>query len=246
MDMILLDWTRMGRSYCLAGAVLEGGRWRVVRPLLYKHRDAPVRNVGWSAYLLDGHQRWEVFELVRPEPAPPEGPHLEDLWVRDLRPRRRLASPAQRRAILEATVPPSGEPLFGLPLATTRTGAYLTPGEGQRSLTTVIVPGDRLVFHAAHRLGAAEVDLRVELSVELPFDALTGKQLMVKDHHLLNRAAAAAKDPEGQTQALTEAVRQMGERVAVRLGLSRGFQSGVTLLCWLMADGFFSLADPQS
>ena len=25
MEMILLDWTRMGKSYCLAGAVLEGG-----------------------------------------------------------------------------------------------------------------------------------------------------------------------------------------------------------------------------
>jgi hypothetical protein len=245
MDMILLDWTRMGRSYCLAGAVLEGGRWRVVRPLLYKHRDAPVRNVGWSAYLLDGHFRWEVFELVRPEPATPEAPHLEDLWVRVLRPRRRLASPAQRQAILEATVPPSGEPLFGVPLATTRTGAYLTPGAGQRSLATVMVPGDQLVFHAAHRLGAAEADLRVELS--LP--ELEGKQLMVKDHHLLNRVAAAATEPEGQARALTEAVRQMGEWVAVRLGLTRPFQATEGRgpgLCWLMADGFFSLTDPQS
>ncbi|HXG11727.1 MAG TPA: 3-oxoacyl-[acyl-carrier-protein] synthase III C-terminal domain-containing protein [Gemmataceae bacterium] len=33
MDMILLDWTRMGKSYCLAGVVAERGRYRVVRPL---------------------------------------------------------------------------------------------------------------------------------------------------------------------------------------------------------------------
>ena len=25
MEMILLDWTRMGKTYCLAGAVLEKG-----------------------------------------------------------------------------------------------------------------------------------------------------------------------------------------------------------------------------
>jgi hypothetical protein len=243
MDMILLDWTRMGRSYCLAGVVQDRGGWRVVRPLLFKHRDAPVRNVGWSAYLLDGYQRWEFFELVRPEPALPEAPHVEDVWVRGLRPRGRLASPAQRRAILEATVPPATEPLFGAPLAATRTGAYLPPGTGQRSLTTVIVPGNRLVFHACQRQGA-EPDLRVEV----PLPELEGKQLMVKDHHLLGRVTAAAAEPEGQARALTEAVRQMGERVAVRLGLTRPFQVSEGRgpgLCWLMADGFFSLADPQ-
>jgi hypothetical protein len=242
--MILLDWTRIGRSYCLAGVVQERGGWRVVRPLLYKHRDAPVRNVGWSAYLLDGHQRWEVFELVRPEPATPEPPHVEDLWVRALRPRRRLASPAQRRAILEATVPPADQPLFGATLAGTRTGAYLPPGTGQRSLATVMVPGDGLVFHACQRLGAAEPDLRVEL----PLPGLEGKQLVVKDHHLLQRVTSVAAEPEGQARVLTEAARQMGEWVAVRLGLTRSFQATEgrgSGLCWLMADGFFSLADPQ-
>ena len=64
MDMILLDWTRMGRSYCLAGAVLEKGDWRIVRPLPMKHRAAPVRNIGWSPFLFDGHARWEIFELI--------------------------------------------------------------------------------------------------------------------------------------------------------------------------------------
>ena len=59
MEMILLDWTRMGRSYCLAGAVTEGGHFRTVRPLFRKHQQPPVRNAGWSAYLFDGHARWE-------------------------------------------------------------------------------------------------------------------------------------------------------------------------------------------
>lgn len=46
MDMILCDWTRMGRSYCLAGAVASGSGWTMVRPILHKHAQAPVRNVG--------------------------------------------------------------------------------------------------------------------------------------------------------------------------------------------------------
>ena len=44
----------------------------------------------------------------------------------------------------------------------------------------------------------------------------------------------------------TDAVQQMGDPVAVRLGLSRAFQGGAgNAACWLMADGFFSLKDPQ-
>src|SRR5258707_13552008 len=124
MDMILLDWTRMGRSYCLAGVVAEGRSFRVVRPLPRKVQDVPVRNVGWSAYLLDGHARWEIFELVGAVPAAPEPPHVEDVWVRELRPRRRSASPQLRRDILAATAVPPPHPSFGVPLSTPRATAY--------------------------------------------------------------------------------------------------------------------------
>src|SRR5438045_3182384 len=48
VDMILLDWTRMGRSYCLAGAVAQRDGFQIVRPLYFKYRESPVRNVGWS------------------------------------------------------------------------------------------------------------------------------------------------------------------------------------------------------
>jgi hypothetical protein len=51
--MILLDWTRMGKTYCLAGVVVEGQFVRTVRPLLAKYRDAQVRNGGWSPFLID-------------------------------------------------------------------------------------------------------------------------------------------------------------------------------------------------
>src|SRR6266404_35831 len=104
--MILLDWTRMARTYCLAGAVYQDRQWRIVRPLLTKFREGTVRNVGWSAYLMDGHTRWEMMELIGPLPAAPEPPHLEDLWVRAMRSRRSSASPEQRRAILAATAVP--------------------------------------------------------------------------------------------------------------------------------------------
>jgi hypothetical protein len=244
MDLILLDWTRMGRCYCLAGAVVEGNFVRTVRPLLGKFRDAPVRNVGWSPYLLDGHQRWEVFELVGPETADPQPPHVEDVWVRSLRPRRSTAPPEQRRAILQSLAARPGEVIFGTPLQTTRASAYLRPGSGQRSLATLIVPSVQIAFSATRREGAPEADVRVTVGV-LP---LADRPLPLKDHHLLLRAERAAPDLNGQVQALTRAVRGMGERVALRLGVSRPFQASTQRgpgLCWLMVDGLFSLADPQ-
>jgi hypothetical protein len=73
------------------------------------------------------------------------------------------------------------------------------------------------------------------------------RSLPVKDHHLLSRAEAAAKTIEGRLAEMTRLVRAMGDRVAVRLGLTRPFQpeAGGAELCWLMADGFFSFSDPQ-
>jgi hypothetical protein len=244
MDMVLLDWTRMGKGYCLAGTVGGGGSYRVVRPLQLKLRGAPVRNVPWSAYLLDGHSRWEVFELVGPLPTPAEPPHVEDLWVRAIRPRRRLAEPAECRAILAATRVRPDEELFGTPLATTRASAHLLPGKGCRSLTTLDVPADRIAFSAAQRVGAADSDVRVTL----PLPGVGDRALPVKDHHLLLRAERAAPALDGRAHALTEVVRQLGPTVAVRLGLSRPFEGNAgraPAACWLMADGFFSAADPQ-
>jgi hypothetical protein len=46
MDMILLDWTRMGQAYCVAGAVGEHNGFRIVRPMLTHPRSTPVRNTG--------------------------------------------------------------------------------------------------------------------------------------------------------------------------------------------------------
>jgi len=221
VDMILLDWTRMGKLYCLAGAVAEKGAVRIVRPLLLKHHDAPVRNVGWSAYLLDGHSRWEVFELLGPQTAQPEPPHLEDLWVRAIRSRGRLASPGQRREILAATVTEPDDAAFGAPLGNTRASLFLAPGTGQRSLTTLAVPAKQIQFTASQREGVDEPDYRVHLQVP----ALGDRWLPVKDHHLLCRAERAAADLPGRIKLLDQAVQQMGELVAVRLGLTRPFQS---------------------
>lgn len=57
MDMVLLDWTRMGKTYCLAGVVQHDGQLRVVRPLPITRRAEAVRNIGWSPFLMDGHSR---------------------------------------------------------------------------------------------------------------------------------------------------------------------------------------------
>jgi hypothetical protein len=242
--MILLDWTRMGKSYCLAGAVVEHGTYRIVRPLLLRGRDAPDRKVGWSAYLLDGHCRWEVFELIGVRSTPPEPPHLEDLWVRAMKPRRRLATPAERRAILDATAGHPEEPLFGAPLVNTHAAAHLARGTGNRSLVTVAVPAGKIVFSASRREGSAETDIRVTM----PVPGAGERQLPVKDHHLLGRAEQASSQVDGQLRVLRQAVDQMGETVAVRLGLSRAYQGNpgrAPAVCWLMADGFFSWSDPQ-
>lgn len=244
MDMILLDWTRMGRSYCLAGVVDQEGPVRVVRPLLTKFQQATVRNVGWSPYLLDGHSRWETFELVGPVPADPQAPHFEDLWVRGLKPRGLFAPPDKRRSILEATAAKAEESIFGGPLILTRSAAYLQPGTGQRSLATVLMPTDGISFHASQREGAEGTDIRVAFR-----ESCFGERwLPVKDHFLLGKAERAAADLNGQVRTLNQLVRHMGSRVAVRLGLSRAFPSVAgrsSPFCWIMVDGFFSLDDPQ-
>jgi hypothetical protein len=215
-----------------------------VRPLLAQHRDAPVRNVGWSPFLMDGHSRWEVFELIHPAPADPQPPHLEDIRVHSLRPRRSFAAPAQRRAILEATLAPTGRPFFGTEMMTTRSAAYLRPGSGDRSLASIVVPAQQISFTASLREGTAAPDYRVTLGAP----GLEGRMLPVKDHFLLQRAELASPNLDAQARAMTLAVRQMGSQVVVRLGLSRAFQGTATRstgVCWLLADGFFSFNDPQ-
>jgi hypothetical protein len=242
--MVLLDWTRMGKVYCLAGVVFQGGRYRVVRPLHLRGRTAAERNTGWSPFLYDRHRRWEVLQLVDAVAADGQAPHLEDLWVRELRATGRVASPDQRRAILQSTISPDGEPPFGAPLVLTRAGAYLLPGNGGRSLATVVVRADTLCFSASQRQGSPEPDFRVTLSAP----GLEDRTLPVKDHWLLRTAEQQASDLGGSAEALGRLVRAMGERVAVRLGLTRAFGATSSRgegMCWLMADGFFSLTDPQ-
>src|SRR5262245_2699405 len=125
--MILLDWTRMGQTYCLAGVVREGGSYRVVRPLPRQARAAACPNVGWSPFLVEGMTRWQEVVLVGPTLAEVRPPHVEDLCVRQLRPRPLLAAPEERRAILRATAWPD---LFGHPLTLHRGTASLPPGVG--------------------------------------------------------------------------------------------------------------------
>src|SRR6266568_1478050 len=165
MEMVLLDWTRMGKAFCLAGAVAQDGGYRIIRPLLANNRNAAARNIGWPAYLLNGRSRWEMFELIGTEPAEPQAPHREDCWVRSLRPRNQSTSRKERQAILEATAPKVGDSLFGAPLLPARIAAFLPPGTGQRSLTTMVLPSDEISFSFSQREGAPGPDIRVMLPV---------------------------------------------------------------------------------
>jgi hypothetical protein len=117
MEMILLDWTRMGRSYCLAGVVAETGGLRTVRSLLAVFRDAPVGNVGWSPFLIDGHQALGGLRAGRSRGR--SGPAAA--------PGRRLGALAAAAAALGASGTAAarpGECIFGTPLITTRASAY--------------------------------------------------------------------------------------------------------------------------
>jgi hypothetical protein len=234
----------MGKAYCLAGAVAERGTYRIVRPVWAKGRQKTDPMAGWSAFLLDGHTRSEVFELVGPYTGPAVPPHVEDLWVRNLKPHRRLASAAERREILSATRSRPGEPLFGEPLSSTLTAAYLRPGTGRRSLATVVVPSAGLAFSGHWRGTEAEPDIRVQL----PLGEFADRRLPVKDHHLLRMVEQAGADLRGRIRLLHQAIRRMGPSVAVRLGLSRPYAPRPDCgagYCWLMADGFYSFSDPQ-
>jgi hypothetical protein len=245
VDVILVDWTRMGRSYCLAGAVVQGGQIRIVRPMPARARNATNPNIGWSPYLMDGHSRWEVFEMVQPKPISAVRPHLEDVSVQALRSRKQLATAPQRRAILRATLAPPDQSLFGAELSHSVSACYLEAGAGERSLTTLLVPSSEIQFTALWRDGATEPDYRVRLP--LPGFS-TPPILPVKDHFLLVRAEKESTDLDVRLRVLRDVVRQMGEQIAVRLGLSRSFQAadGQPGRCWLMADGFFSAEDPQA
>jgi hypothetical protein len=244
MDMILLDWTRMGRTYCVTGAVHVNGLLRILRPLPRSQRDAPVRNTGWSPFQLDGHSRWEMFEVIAPEPATPQAPHLEDAWVISLRSRRGLAAPAQRRAVLQATLVPEGQLLFGVPLRKDKQKGYLLPSEGLRSLTSLAVRQQQIELFVERTVYKPDATYRVRLHVKDLDDLI----IPFKDHFLLNSAERASPTDTGRLQALKFALAQMGETVIVRLGVSRpyAFEGSSRLpVCWLMADGFFSAQDPQ-
>jgi hypothetical protein len=244
VEFILLDWTRMGRQYCLAGAVVQAGQYRIVRPLPARSKDSPFPNQGWSAFLMDGHARWEVFVLERPEPARAVAPHLEDTWVHSLKPSRRHATRDERRAVLQATLTPAGKAIFGSALTHGYSGSFTEPGTGERSLASLVLPSSEVQFTALWRDGSEQPDVRVSL----PLPEAGRRILPVKDHFLLSRAEKESSDIDEQLKCLAATVRSMGSEIVVRLGLSRPFASsaGQPGKCWLMADGFFSLDDPQS
>lgn len=243
--MILVDWTRLGKSYCLAGAVEEGGSFRIVRPLLPTPAGSSWPNSGWSAYLMDGRRRWEMLDMIGPMPAPAKPPHTEDVWVRDLKPTGLSAAAETRREILSATVCHDCNELFNAPLQVNRQSAFLCASAGTRSLATIVVAAEQIEFSIVWFDGQAEPDLRARL----PVPGLGSRVLAVKDHHLLCRVEAACPRYEHRVGDLTDRIRAMGPTVAVRLGLSRPYSGGgkdKPAVCWLMADGFFSLENPQA
>jgi hypothetical protein len=196
---------------------MENGVYRILRPLPARSRTAATSKVGWSPFLIDGHARWDVFELLGPQLADCQVPHLEDVWVRGLKPRNFSASPEMRRTILQATLAESGQPLFGEPLQMTRSGAYLLPGTRNRSLATVLLLGKHITFHGCRRSGAEGADIRVELNL----GGLGGRQLPVKDHHLLVHAERSGPTLDGQLQgiraAVSQVVRQQDGRIEVAM-----------------------------
>jgi len=198
----------------------------------------------WSSGQLGKFERWDIVELVGPKQAEAEPPHIEDVWVQALYVTGKSVPLESRSTILRETCVHEFKPYFGVPLQQTHTSAYLRPGTGERSLVTAIMPSYEIHFEASRREGADEADVRVRL--KLP--GVGVKLLPVKDHYLLCQAErTAGLDPGQLAKALRLAVDEMGKTVAVRLGLSRGFDPGRgERRCWLMADGFFSAEELPS
>ena len=65
MEMILVDWTRMGKTFCVAGVVAEGPGWRTVRPLPATGARAGTGGRGGLSGVLD-------TLLYGPKSAPPQ------------------------------------------------------------------------------------------------------------------------------------------------------------------------------
>ena len=185
MDMILCDWTRMGRTYCLAGAVFSAG--------------LDLRSAGAAHAPGSGPQRRLVavpagrslplgnVRAVGATTPPPEPPHVEDRWVRSLR-RWALATPAERRAVLLAGTRPCGKPFWRpvFPLGDGEPGS----GDGERSLVTVVVDRRSLSFTGVTRQGRAGPDYRATLDVP----GLGTRRLPVVDHGLLRTAEVAGTE----------------------------------------------------
>jgi len=131
-----------------------------------------------------------------------------------------------------------------VPLRRDKQKAYLLPSEGSRSLTSVAVRQKQIEMLVERRDYKPDANYRVRLHVP----ELEGLVIPFKDHFLLRRAEEAAPTDAGRLDALKAAVARMGEPVLVRVGVSRPYAhpgSSSLPVCWLMADGFFSLSDPQ-
>src|SRR5438034_10506500 len=61
MEMVLLDWTRMGRSFCVAGAAFPDTHYRLVRPLWANTGQAPVGRVRSTASRLERPVGWDIL-----------------------------------------------------------------------------------------------------------------------------------------------------------------------------------------
>jgi hypothetical protein len=106
-----------------------------------------------------------------------------------------------------------------------------------------VTPAEQIRFRTSQRAGgSAETSIRVTL----PFPRFGLRTLPVTDHHLLTRAEQQVPRPGDRAEVLDNLVRKMGDTVAVRLGLSRPFAGeGQPPVCWLLANGFFSLTEPR-
>jgi hypothetical protein len=243
MEMILLDWTRMGRYFCLAGATVHSQSVRIVRPLPERFYDGQSGHIGWPPHSLQGHERWEIVELLGATPAVIKQPHVEDVWVQGLRWSGESAVKSDRVRVLTQTA--TNGDLFGAPLTRTSASAYLEPNTGECSLATILLPPTTLEILGLSRGGARPMEMRVQL----PVPKVGMCELPVIDHHLLLKAEQGGGSDTERLARLHQLIQGMGEQVAVRLGLARPLQQGqgprATTRCWLMADGFFSLPDPQ-
>jgi hypothetical protein len=225
------DLTRMQHGFvCVAGRA-EDGEW--VRLASPRVRESALRAEGQPAIYPSAVIECGLLENV------PEPPHTEDYRYepRSVRFQWRLPPEAWQQ-LLERSCFGSVAEIFEQPICR-ENGWYLADGQGPRSLGTLRPRGIAGVRYAKSPEGTWDFRLAF-------FDG-AGEfyRLKITDftwHRYAAAQRAAAPEPEALAGRLTAQLKRRGQKVLLRIGLSRGWKK-FPGRCYLQINGLYAFPD---